>query len=51
MNKDLQNFDYQPADKLGKLLRGPRGFSTAGARAHVAPTVPTPMTPGRNPGV
>jgi len=22
MNSDLQNFDYQPADKLGKLLRG-----------------------------
>ena len=49
MNRDfIYNFDYQPADKVGKLLRGekillPHGFSIAGASAPVAPAVPTPL--------
>ena len=41
MNRDLRliELDYQPADKLGKLLRW-GSFSIAGASA---PAVPTPM--------
>ena len=46
MNKDLQNFDYQPADKLDKLLRGPRGFSIAGARAPRYPRGSDAYDPG-----
>jgi len=49
MNRDLSNFDYQPADKLGKLLRGrkdtfaPAVSALRGASAPVARAVPTPM--------
>jgi len=36
----VMKFDYQPADKLGKLLRGQKDtFSIAGASAAVAPAV------------
>jgi len=46
MNRDLQNFDYQPADKLDKLLWGRKDtfapqFKHCGASAPVAPAVPT----------